>query len=133
MTGCLVTLGEIGLADDTYVTRESYFCYNDEKVNKWEDAAGGNHEDVYALKVKGAFTFNDPSQNELDYFMNAYRLAKVSKDVKDKRIRMKVFMPSENAYRTIIANATVPRPVIDFIDDEGEIFYKDIEFEFEEC
>lgn len=129
---CLVSLNGVELSDDTYVAPGTYVCYYDEKVNKWEDAAGGNHEDVYAMKVKGAFTFNSPSQAELDFFMRAYRLAKMSPDLMDKRIRMRVFMPAENSYKDIVANASAPRPVLaGFIG--GEAFYHDIEFEFEEC
>lgn len=130
----LVALGEIELDDDTYISPGSYACYIDEKVKKWEDAAGGNHEDVYAQKIKGSFTFNSPSQLELDFFMSAYRSAKVSHNTMDKRIRMTVFIPSENVHKNIIANATMPRPVIDYIDPiENEKYYTDIEFKFEEC
>ncbi len=129
---CLVSLNGIGLPDDTYIAPGSYSCYYDEKMIKWDDAAGGNHEDVYALKIKGAFVLNSLSQTELDIFMNAYRLAKISSDVKDKRIRMRVFMPGENSYKDVIANASMPRAVLNcFLG--GEAYYHDIEFEFEEC
>lgn len=131
MTECLVKLGEIELDDDIYIKPGTYQCYLDEKGNIWEDAAGGNHDDVYALKVKGFFMINSPTQSEIDFFMDAYRKAKVKPDPMDKRIHMRVFMPTEHEYREIIANATIPRPVVDFIGDE--IYYTDIEFEFEEC
>lgn len=131
MMKCLVKLGNMELDDDIYIKPGTYQCYLSEKNSKWDDAAGGNHDDVYALKVMGSFTINSPTQPELDFFMDAYRRAKISPAAMDKRIQMQVFIPTENATRNIIANATIPKPVVDFIGEE--IYYTDIEFEFEEC
>lgn len=131
MIDCLVKLGDIALDDDTYIKPGTYQCYFSEKNHKWDDAGGGNHDDVYALKVKGSFTINAPTQDELDFFMDAYRRAKIKPDVMDKRIQMHVFLPTENTTKSIVANATMPKPVVDFIGEE--IYYMDIEFEFEEC
>ncbi len=131
MIDCLVKLGNVALDDDIYVKPGTYQCYLSEKNSKWDDAAGGNHDDVYAQKVIGAFTINSPTQLELDFFMDAYRKAKISPVAMDKRIRMQVFVPTENVLMDIIANATMPKPVVDFIGEE--IYYTDIDFEFEEC
>lgn len=131
MIDCLVKLGNVALDDDIYVKPGTYQCYLGEKNFKWDDAAGGNHNDVYALKIMGSFTINSPTQPELNFFMDAYRNAKICSDEMDERIQMQVFIPTENATRNIIANAPIPRPVVDFIGEE--IYYTDIDFEFEEC
>ena len=131
MIDCLVKLGNVALDDDIYIKPGTYQCYINEKNSEWEDAAGGNHDDVYAHKAVGSFTINSPSQPELDFFMDAYRKAKISPRAMDKRIQMQVFVPAENEIRSIVANATMPHPVVDFIGEE--IYYMDIEFEFKEC
>lgn len=131
MNDHLVKIGHIALDDNTYILPGSYKCFPVAKGEQWEDAAGGNHDDVYARKIEGSFTLNALSQEELDFFMNAYRLAKIYPDANDRRIMITVFVPTENAYRTLQVIAEMPEMSVWFIHKQA--YYKDAEFRFKEC
>lgn len=132
MIDYLVKLGDVALDDNTYILPGSYKCFPVAKGELWGDAAGGNHDEVYARRIEGKFTLNALSQTELDLFMDAYKKAKVSHDANDRRIMMTVFVPTENAYRTMKVIAEMPEMEIwGFI--AGQIYYNDAEFYFKEC
>lgn len=127
----LVEIGHIALDDNTYILPGSYRCFPVAKGNQWEDAAGGNHDDIYARKIEGSFTLNALSQEELDFFMRAYQLAKIYPDQNDRRISITVFVPTENKHRTLRVIAEMPEMSVWFI--HKQIYYKDAEFRFKEC
>ena len=132
MIDYLVKIGDIALDDNAYILPGSYRCFPVAKGKSWEDAAGGNHDEAYARRIEGSFTLNALSQTELDFFMDAYRKAKVTHDVNDRRIIMTVFVPTENAYRTMKVIAEMPEMSIwGFI--AGKAYYNNAEFSFKEC
>ena len=127
----LVKIGETVIDDNAYILPGSYRCFPAAKGNQWEDAAGGNHDETYARKIEGSFILNSLSQEELDFFMQAYRSAKVSYNQNDRRIAMTVFVPIDNEYRTIQAIAEMPDMTIWYIAEQ--VYYNDAEFSFKEC
>lgn len=131
MINYLVKIGDIEIDDNTYILPGSYRCFPVAKGKQWEDAAGGNHDEVYARKIEGTFILNSLSQQELDFFMDAYKKAKVSLDPNDRNIVMTVFVPTENTHRTIKAIAEMPDMTIWYIAEQ--VYYNDTEFTFKEC
>ena len=131
MIDYLVKIGDMVIDDNTYVLPGSYHCFPVAKGKQWDDAAGGNHDEVYARKIEGAFILNSLSQQELDFFMEAYRHAKTSPDPNDREISITVFIPSENTHRTIRAIAEMPDMQVWYLAEQ--VYYNDAEFAFKEC
>lgn len=131
MVDHLVEIGDVILDDNAYIMPGTYRCFPTAKDNQWEDAAGGNHDEVYARKIEGSFSLNSLSQAELDFFMEAYRNAKVSPDPNDRVIVMTVFVPTDNDHRTIRAIAEMPDMTIWYLAEQ--VYYNDAVFAFKEC
>lgn len=131
MIECLVKLGNVALNDNRYILPGSYNCFPVAKKNQWEDAAGGNHDEVYARKIEGHFTLNALSQAELNDFMEAYNRAKVYPDPESDLITMTVFVPTLNDHKTICAIAEMPDMTVWYIAEQ--IYYNDADFSFKEC
>lgn len=131
MIDYLVKLGNVEIDDNRYILPGSYDCFPVAKKNEWEDAAGGNHSEAYARKIEGYFTLNALSQAELSDFMAAYNAAKVYQNPEDMMIKMTVFVPVLNEYKTICAIAEMPDMTIWYIADQ--IYYNDADFAFKEC